>query len=106
METVLLQDLAKTVRSKNAGTDKITFDIIFDNKEKFDIVCSSNVITKESMAKLFNVSEERITDFVQYKPANAIKFTILREHPSGYPGDGDIFGSQHYPPLLSLEIPV
>lgn len=28
MKTVPLQDLAKTIRSKNAGTDKITFDII------------------------------------------------------------------------------
>jgi hypothetical protein len=25
--------------------------------------------------------------------------------PSGSPGDGDIFGSQHYGPLLDLEIP-
>ncbi|WP_212949103.1 DUF4387 domain-containing protein [Siminovitchia terrae] len=106
MGTAILQELAKTVRSKNAGTDKITFDIIFDNKENFDLVCSSNVITKASMAELFNVAEDRITDFVQYEPANAIKFTILRDYPSGYPGDGDIFGSQHYPPLLTLKIPI
>ena len=29
MNTVKLVDLAKTIRSKNAGTDRITFDIIF-----------------------------------------------------------------------------
>lgn len=29
MEYTYLHDLAKTVRSKNAGTDRITFDIIF-----------------------------------------------------------------------------
>ena len=29
MKTMKLVDLAKTIRSKNAGTDRITFDIIF-----------------------------------------------------------------------------
>ncbi|WP_368503273.1 DUF4387 domain-containing protein [Alkalihalophilus sp. As8PL] len=105
MGKLLLQDLAKTIRSKNAGTDKITFDIIFKEKEKYDFVCNSGAITKKSMAELYRIPEERITDFVQYDPANAIKFTIMRTRPSGDPGDGDIFGSQQYPPLLTLEIP-
>lgn len=105
MKTTSLQELAKTIRSKNAGTDKITFDIIFREKEVYDLVCNSGVITKKSMAELYNISEDKITDFVQYDPAYAIKFTILRNRPSGDPGDGDIFGSQQYPPLLSIQIP-
>lgn len=104
--TKLLKDLAKTIRSKNAGTDRITFDIIFTNKENYIQVCESNVINRKSMAKIFNIAEDRITDFVQYDPANAIKFTISRKNPSGSPGDGDIFGSQQYAPLLDIEIPV
>lgn len=104
--TKLLKDLAKTIRSKNAGTDRITFDIIFTSKENYNQVCESNVINRKSMAKIFNISEDRITDFVQYDPANAIKFTISRKNPSGSPGDGDIFGSQQYAPLLDIEIPV
>ena len=106
MTVKYLKDLAKTIRSKNAGTDRITFDIIFTNKENYNQVCGSNVINRESMAKLFNISEDRITDFVQYDPAYAIKFTISRTTPSGSPGDGDIFGSQQYAPLLDIEIPV
>jgi hypothetical protein len=100
-----LNDLAKTIRSKNAGTDKITFDIIFREKENYDLVCESNVLTKESVAKLYNIPIDRITDFVQFDPAYAIKFTIKRKQPSGSPGDGDIFGSQQYAPLLGVEIP-
>lgn len=69
MKTVKLVDLAKTIRSKNAETD-------------------------------------RITDFVEYDPANAIKFTISRLKPSGSPGDSDVFGSQQHAPLLDIEIPV
>ncbi|MCG8485216.1 MAG: DUF4387 domain-containing protein [Clostridia bacterium] len=106
METKKLVDLAKTIRSKNAGTDKITFDIIFREKENYELVKKSNSLTKESIAKLYGIEEERICDFVQYDPAYAIKFTFYRTTPSGSPGEGDIFGCQQYPPLLDLEIEV
>ena len=46
----------------------------------------------------------RISDFVEFDPAYAIKFTIYRERPSGSPGDSDIFGAQQYAPLLDIEV--
>ncbi|MGE5605301.1 MAG: DUF4387 domain-containing protein [Bacteroidota bacterium] len=106
MKTVKLVELAKTIRSKNAGTDRITFDIIFREKENYDLVRKSGVITKEKMAKLFGIPESRICDFVEFDPAYAIKFTINRLVPSGSFGEGDVFGCQQYPPLLDIEIPV
>ncbi|MCM3706393.1 MULTISPECIES: DUF4387 domain-containing protein [Cytobacillus] len=106
MRIKTLQELAKTIRSKNAGTDKVTFDIIFREKENYELVRRSGAITRETISSLYNVPEEKITDFVHYDPAYAIKFTILRERPSGDPGDGDIFGSQQYPPLLNIQVPV
>lgn len=106
MNTKKLVDLAKTIRSKNAGTDKITFDIIFREKENYELVKASKAITKETMAKLFGIPLERVCDFVEYDPANAIKFTIYRSRPSGSPGEGDIFGCQQYAPLLDVEIPI
>lgn len=106
MKTVKLADLAKTVRSKNAGTDKITFDIIFREEGNYELVKKSGVISKKSMATLFGIPEERISDFVEFDPAYAIKFTIYRDLPSGSPGDSDVFGSQQYPPLFDIEVPV
>jgi hypothetical protein len=106
MKTRKLVDLAKTIRSKNAGTDKITFDIIFREKKNYDLIKTSKILTKESIAKLFNIPEDRISDFVEFDPAFAIKFTLYRKHPSGSPGETDIFGCQQYPPLLDLEVPV
>jgi len=106
MNTVKLIELAKTIRSKNAGTDRITFDIIFRGKENYDLVKNSKVITKESMAKLYQIDEDRISDFVEFDPAFAIKFTIKRLLPSGSPGEGDVFGCQQYPPLLDIDIPL
>lgn len=99
-----LADLAKTIRSKNAGTDKITFDIIFREKETYDMVKRSGALTRERVCDVLNVDPARLTDFVEYDPAYAIKFTILRERPSGSAGDGDIFGAQQYAPFLDLEV--
>lgn len=101
-----LSELAKTVRSKNAGVDRITFDIIFRDRENYELVKDSGVLTRESVAKLYRIDQSRITDFVTYDPAFAIKFTILRKRPSGSAGDADIFGAQQYAPLLGVMVPV
>lgn len=106
MKTIKLIDLAKTIRSKNAGTDRITFDIIFREKENYDLVRKSGALTKQTVATLYGIPESRIVDFVEFDPGLAIKFTINRLRPSGSYGEGDIFGCQQYPPLLDVEIPV
>ena len=100
-----LIDIAKTIRSKNAGVDKITFDIIFRDRADYDMVRESGAVTRETVAALFGVEDERISDFVEFDPAFAIKFTFYRNRPSGSPGDPDIFGAQQYAPLMDLEIP-
>ena len=38
MPTKKLVEIAKTIRSKNAGVDKITFDIIFRDRADYDLV--------------------------------------------------------------------
>ncbi|HOA71386.1 MAG: DUF4387 domain-containing protein [Bacillota bacterium] len=106
MKTVKLVDLAKVIRSKNAGPDKITFDIIFNSRENYEAVKASKALTPETVTKLFNVPMERLSDFVEFDPACAIKFTFYRTSPSGSPGDGDVFGCQQYAPLMDVEIPI
>ncbi|MGQ9675087.1 MAG: DUF4387 domain-containing protein [Chloroflexota bacterium] len=105
MASAKLVELAKTIRSKNAGVDKITFDIIFEDAQKYERVKKSGVITKERMARLYGIDVDRICDFVFFDPAYAVKFTIYRSTPSGSPGDTDILGCQQYAPLMDLEIP-
>jgi hypothetical protein len=104
MQTVKLSALAKTIRSKNAGVDRITFDIIFRDARSYRAVLASGAVTRETVLALFGLAPARLTDFVEFEPALAIKFTIARERPSGSPGDGDIFGAQQYAPLLGIEV--
>ena len=105
MKRTRLADLAKTIRSKNAGVDLITFDVIFRERATYERVKRSQVLTRESLLKLYGIPPERLCDFVEFDPGNAIKFTIYRERPSGGPGDPDIFGAQQYAPLLGLQVP-
>lgn len=106
MPTKKLVEIAKTIRSKNAGVDKITFDIIFRDRADYDLVRNSLALTRETVALLYGIDEDRISDFVEFDPALAIKFTIYRARPSGSPGDPDIFGAQQYAPLMDVEIPL
>lgn len=100
-----LSEIASTVRSKNAGVNQITFDIIFPDRETWRRAVASNAITKDSIARLYNIPQARISDFVTFEVGNAIKFTLYRLRPSGSPGDWDILGCQQYGPLLDLEVP-
>ena len=105
MKTQKLCELAKTIRSKNAGVNLITFDIIFTERATYERVKRARVLTRETVAKLYRIPADRIADFVEFDPANAIKFTMYRSRPSGSPGDPDIFGAQQYAPLLDIEVP-
>jgi Domain of unknown function (DUF4387) len=106
VSSVPLSSLAKTIRSKNAGVDKITFDVIFRDRESYDLVRRSGVVSREAVCRVFGIPDSRISDHVEFDPALAIKFTIYRKTPSGSPGDPDIFGSQQYGPLLDIQVPV
>jgi uncharacterized protein DUF4387 len=101
-----LATIAKTIRSKNAGVDLITFDIIFPDRDSYLLVKRSGAVTRESVAELYRLDVSQVTDFVAFDPANAIKFTLRRAQPSGSPGDSDIFGAQQYAPLLDIDIDV
>ena len=105
MAAIKLGDLATTVRSKNEGVNQITFDIIFRTPQDYDRARKSGALTRDAIGRLFCVPQERISDFVEFDVANAIKFTLYRTTPGGSPGDWDILGCQQYGPLLEVMIP-
>jgi hypothetical protein len=100
-----LVELASTLRSKNAGVDHITFDVLFPDRATFERVRDSGAFTRETVARLYRIDQDQITDFVEFEPANAIKFSIRRPVPHGSFRDADVFGAQQYPPLFDLDIP-
>ena len=94
--------LATTLRSKNAGVNQVTFDLIFPDPATY--ARARAAVTPDRIAALFRIPPERISHFVAFDVANAIKFTIYRDRPNGSPGDWDVLGCQQYGPLYDLEI--
>ena len=68
MKTMKLVDLAKSIRSKNAGTDRITFDIIFRDPENYEKVKKSGILNKTFIANLYGIPGSRIVGFVGFDP--------------------------------------
>ena len=99
-----LYELAKVIRSKNAGPFELTFDVLFDSLEVYTRVKQSKALSASSLATLYGISVADVLCVVEFEPALAIKITIKRAIPSGSLGDSDVYGAQQHAPLLGLEI--
>jgi len=99
-----LWQVAKLIRSKNAGPFELTFDVIFKDRASYEKVRDAKIINALWFAKTYRLSPEKVT-VIEYDAASAIKVTIPRPVISGDVDDTDVFGGQQYGPLVELEIP-
>jgi len=73
-----LREIAKVVRSKNAGPFEITLDVIFKSRADFDAVKESGVITRELISELYNVPTQAIITFGFFDLVNAVTSSTQR----------------------------
>ncbi|MEK4230302.1 DUF4387 domain-containing protein [Solibacillus sp. FSL H8-0538] len=99
-----LYEKAKILRSKNSGPFELTLDVLFDNKQAYEEVKASGVLTKEVIAKAYNIALDEIYHFIYFDQALGIKITIARKISSGSPGDRDVYGTQQHAPLMNIEV--
>jgi len=105
-ETARLYDLAKVLRSKNAGPFELTLDVMFDDEETYQTVKRSGVINRDLICRLYRVRPEDVYHVVSFDAARAIKITIKRPVDSGGIGDTDVYGAQQHAPLIDVMIPI
>jgi hypothetical protein len=98
-----LQDIARVIRSKNAGPLKLTLDLMFENAADFDRVVAQKDQFRAEVARRYRVAPEEVV-VIDYPPANAIKIVMQRAVMSGDPGDRDVYGAQQHTPLLEIEL--
>ena len=48
-----LSEIAKTIRSKNAGVDKVTFDVILPDRATYDRVRKAGVLSRDAVCRIF-----------------------------------------------------
>ena len=98
-----LGELARLIRSKNAGPFELTFDIMFDDPVAFERVRASGALNRELIARLYRQPVEQVKFFV-VPDALAFKASIPRPHFQSDLRDSDNHGGQQYAPLIDIEI--
>jgi len=96
-------DIARVVRSKNAGPYELVLDIMLKSRAHFDMLRESGQFSAERIAAAYGVPVADIRRIVWFEPANAVKVVLPRHTVSGAPGDSDVYGAQQHAPLLDLE---
>ena len=99
-----LVDIARILRSKNAGPLFTTFDLIFDTQEDLEWVLSSGAVDTAAIAALYGLDAQDVS-IIPYEIVNAFKITIPRIHASGDIEDDDIYGCQQHLKLANILIP-
>jgi hypothetical protein len=98
-----LGELARLIRSKNAGPFELTFDIMFDDALLFERVRASGALSREVVAALYRLPPEQVKFFV-VPSALAFKASIPRPRFQSDVLDSDNHGGQQYAPLIDIEI--
>ena len=89
-----LGELARLIRSKNAGPFELTFDIIRD----------SGVLSRETIARIYRLPAAKVKFFI-VPDALAFKASIPRPRFQSDVLDSDNHGGQQYAPLIDIEVP-
>jgi len=100
----ILGELARLIRSKNAGPFELTFDIMFADRAVYERVRDSGALSRDAVAQRYDVSPNRVKFFV-CDNALAFKASIPRPRFQGDILDSDGHGGQQYAPLMDIEIP-
>lgn len=99
-----LAELARLIRSKNAGPFELTFDIMFEDEARYRRVKNSGALTREAVAARYGLRPSEVK-FFYCDNALAVKASIPRPHFQGDLRDADGHGGQQYAPLMDIDIP-
>lgn len=98
-----LKDVARHVRSKNAGPFWVTVDIFFDGPENFVAYSASPALSAERIANLFGTTAELVKHY-PVPSLNVLKISYPRSTPQGGMVERDMHSGQQYVRLLELVV--
>lgn len=101
-----LLDIAVVIRSKDAGINQQTYDVIFRTCDDYEMPLRSNLFHRSSIATILQAPAERVIGTYHVGARKAIKITLERWTISGSADDRDVFGAQQQRALESLSVPV
>ncbi len=98
-----LMDIARVIRSKNAGPTTLTLDLMFNDETGYERAKAAAALQPAALAKLYGLEPRQVV-VIPYPPACAIKIVMERKIIAGTPGDRDVYGAQQHGPLLDIEL--
>jgi hypothetical protein len=101
-----LRDMAAMIRSKDAGVNRITYDIVFASGENYEAALYSNAFSKDNVAAVLNLPAERVIGTYFVDACNAIKISIERPNISASMDERDVFGTQQQSAIERMNIPI
>lgn len=96
-------EVAKYVRSKNAGPFWLTIDIFCDAKSSYDAIANSNKLTAGRIADMYKVDPGHVKIF-PLPDLNIIKISFPRSVIQGDRNERDMHGGQQYISMLDFEL--
>jgi hypothetical protein len=96
-----LGDVARYVRSKNAGPFWITVDVFFADHDDFERY--SDTLTNHGVAAKLGVGVGSLRRY-PVPDLHVIKFSFPRENSQGGASERDMHAGQAFVPLLDLEL--
>lgn len=96
-----LSEIAKRIRSKNAGPYWVTIDVFFENEAVYQQV--SDQLKSVAVAKVLNVDQSDLSRF-DLPQISVIKFSFPRTVVQGSRFDRDMHGAQYANLLNEIEI--
>jgi hypothetical protein len=98
-----LTDVARVIRSKNAGPTTLTVDLMFNDATGYERALAAPSLQPAAVAQLYGVAPSQV-EVIPYPPALAIKIVMDRRIVAGTPGDRDVYGAQQHGPMLEVEL--
>jgi hypothetical protein len=101
-----LLDIARVIRSQDAGINRLTFDVLFVSKDAYEAALGSNFFCARNVADELGFEPASVVGTYFVDNCNAIKITVERPIISASLGERDGFGTQQQSVLEQMVIPM
>ena len=101
-----LIDMARVIRSKNAGVNKLTYDIFFNTMQDYEAALRSGIFADRQIARILGIRRKEIIGTYKIDDCYAVKISVHRKLLSGSRDDRDVYGAQQHMKLMRLQVPL
>ena len=98
-----VKEIARYVRSKNAGPFWVTVEIFCEDDAAYNRIKNAKNINEELISKLYHVDAALVKKFY-CDSIFVVKFSYPRPHPSGWKNENDMHAGQQYVFLSEVEV--